>query len=71
MHVSSTKRAIVHIGALVTGAIFFIRGSAGYSPRWRGRFSAQPFRTLDHYVYSPLCLALGVGFIALLSREMH
>ncbi len=61
----------VFIGALIIGAVFFIRGSAGYSPRWRGRFSAQPFRTLDHYIYSPLCLALGVGFIALLTREMH
>jgi uncharacterized protein DUF3995 len=62
---------VVYIGALVIGAIFFIRGSAGYSPRWRARFSAQPFRALDHYLYSPLCLALGVGFIALLTREMH
>lgn len=62
---------VVFIGAIVFGAIFFIRGSAGYSPRWRGRFNAQPFRTLDHYIYSPLCLALGVGFIALLTREMH
>jgi len=61
----------VFIGALVIGAIFFIRGSAGYSPRWRGRFSAQPFRTLDFYLYSPLCLALGVGYIALMTREMH
>ena len=62
---------IVSIGALVIGAIFFIRGSAGYSPRWRGRFSTQPFRTLDFYMYSPLCLALGVGYIALLTREMR
>jgi hypothetical protein len=62
---------VVYIGALVIGAIFFIRGSAGYSSRWRARFGTQPFRTLDHYIYSPLCLALGVGFIALLTREMH
>jgi hypothetical protein len=62
---------LVFVGALIIGAIFFIRGSAGYSPRWRGRFGARPFRTLDHYLYSPLCLALGVGYIALLTREMH
>jgi hypothetical protein len=61
----------VLIGSIVVGAIFFLRGTAGYSPRWRGRFTTQPFRTLDFYVYSPLCLALGVGFIALLTREMH
>ena len=51
--------------------VFFIRGTAGYSPRWRARFTAQPFRTRDFYLYSPLCLALGVGFIKLLTREMH
>ena len=61
----------VLIGSIVIGAIFFLRGTAGYSPRWRGRFTTQPFRTLDFYIYSPLCLALGVGFIALLTREMH
>ena len=62
---------LVLIGSIVIGAIFFLRGTAGYSPRWRGRFTAQPFRTLDFYLYSPLCLALGVGFIKLLTREMH
>jgi hypothetical protein len=61
----------VLIGSVVIGAVFFIRGAAGYSSRWRGRFTAEPFRTRDFYLYSPLCLALGVGFIALLTREMH
>jgi uncharacterized protein DUF3995 len=61
----------VMIGSVVIGAVFFIRGTAGYSARWRARFTAQPFRTRDFYLYSPLCLALGVGFIALLTREMH
>ena len=62
---------LVLIGSIVIGAMFFLRGTAGYSPRWRGRFTARPFRTLDFYLYSPLCLALGVGFIELLTREMH
>lgn len=62
---------LVLIGSVVIGAIFFIRGSAGYSPRWRGRFTAEPFRTRDFYIYSPLCLALGVAFIKLLTREMQ
>ena len=62
---------LVLIGSIVIGAVFFIRGTAGYSPRWRARFTAEPFRTRDFYLYSPLCLALGVGFIALLTREMH
>jgi hypothetical protein len=62
---------LVLIGSVVIGAVFFIRGSAGYSPRWRGHFTVEPFRTRDFYLYSPLCLALGVGFIALLTREMR
>ena len=62
---------LVLIGSIVIGAIFFIRGSAGYSPRWRGKFTAEPFRTRDFYFYSPLCLALGVAFIKLLTREMQ
>jgi len=61
---------LVLIGSIVIGAIFFIRGSAGYSPRWRGKFTAEPFRTRDFYLYSPLCLAIGVAFIKLLTREM-
>jgi len=61
---------LVLIGSVVIGAIFFIRGSAGYGARWRARFKAEPFRTRDFYIYSPLCLALGVAFIKLLTREM-
>ena len=63
--------SLVLIGSIVIGAVFFIRGAAGYGARWRARFTAEPFRTRDFYLYSPLCLALGVGFIALLTREMH
>jgi hypothetical protein len=63
--------SIVLIGSIVIGAVFFLRGTAGYSPRWRARCKDEPFRTRDFYLYSPLCLALGVGYIALLTREMH
>jgi len=61
---------VVLIGSVVIGAIFFIRGSAGYGARWRARFKEEPFRTRDFYIYSPLCLALGVAFFKLLTREM-
>jgi hypothetical protein len=63
--------SLVLIGSIVIGAVFFLRGTAGYSARWRARSKDEPFRTRDFYLYSPLCLALGVGFIALLTREMH
>ena len=38
---------------IVAAAIFFVRGSAGYSPRWRQRFSTEPFATRDMRFYSP------------------
>src|SRR5262245_33672930 len=40
--------------AIVITAIFLLRGLAGYSPRWRKRFSAEPFATLDMRFYSPV-----------------
>ena len=63
-----------HVGAsleLMEREAKRMRGAAGYGPRWRARFKSEPFRTRDFYIYSPLCLALGVAFIALLTREMH
>jgi hypothetical protein len=59
----------VLIVGIVLAAIFFVRGSAGYSPRWRQRFSTEPFATRDMRFYSPLCLALATGMMALLARS--
>jgi len=53
---------------IVAAGIFFVRGSAGYSPRWRQRFSAEPFATRDMRLYSPLCMILATGMMALLAR---
>lgn len=55
---------------IVSAAIFFVRGSAGYSPRWRQRFSTEPFATRDMRFYSPLCMALATGMMALIARGM-
>jgi len=63
--------SFVLVGSVVIGAIFFIRGSAGYGARWRAKFRDEPFRTRDFYIYSPLCLALGVAIIKLLTQEMQ
>jgi len=60
----------VLVVGIVAAAIFFVRGSAGYSPRWRARFSAQPFATLDVQLYSPLCMILSTGMMALLAKGM-
>ena len=47
-------------------AVFVGRGLAGYTSAWRRRFSAEPFATLDRRAYSPLCLCLGAGYLAVL-----
>ncbi|MFI5031346.1 MAG: DUF3995 domain-containing protein [Reyranellales bacterium] len=60
----------VMVVGIVAVAIFFVRGSAGYSPRWRQRFSTEPFATRDMRFYSPLCMALATGMMALLARSM-
>jgi Protein of unknown function (DUF3995) len=47
-------------------AVFFGRGVAGYTSAWRRHFSEQPFARLDRIAYSPLCLALSIGFLIIL-----
>ena len=47
-------------------AVFVGRGLAGYTSAWRRRFSEEPLASLDRLAYSPLCLFLGAGYIALL-----
>lgn len=55
----------------VIGGVFMVRGLAGYSPRWRGHFRDEPFTTRDKRYYSPYCLLMGVGYLALLAGEME
>ena len=43
-----------------------VRGLAGCVPAWRRNMSGEPFATIDVRYYSPLCLAIGVGFGILL-----
>ena len=49
----------------VLAAVFLGRGAIGYTERWRATFSVEPFATLDRKNYSPLCLALGAGYLIL------
>lgn len=55
---------------IVAGApmsfIFLARGIAAYLSPWRRRLTAEPFATLDRYLYGPLCIAIGLGYLALL-----
>ncbi len=46
-------------------AIFLARGVIGYTPWWADKTPEPNFRLNDSRVYSPLCLFLGAGFVAL------
>ena len=46
-------------------AVFLARGVVGYTPWWAEKTPEPNFRLNDARVYSPLCLFLGLGFIAL------
>jgi 4-amino-4-deoxy-L-arabinose transferase-like glycosyltransferase len=52
------------IGAVI-GLIFLARGIIGYMPFWAALTPEPSFRFNDRRVYSPLCILLGVGFLAL------
>ncbi|KQW77209.1 hypothetical protein ASC89_18590 [Devosia sp. Root413D1] len=57
------------VGVLLA-AVFLGRGAIGYTEGWRARFSAEPFATLDRKNYSPLCLALGAGYLILVIMRL-
>ena len=47
------------------GAIFLLRGLAGYTSKWQQLTPLEPFRTLDKVFYSPICIALGSASLSL------
>lgn len=61
---------VLAVSVAIAG-VFVVRGLAGYSPRWRGHFRDEPFATRDKRYYSPFCLLMGVGYLALLAGEME
>lgn len=50
---------------LPLAAIFLARGIVGYTSWWAAKTPEPNFRLNDRRVYSPLCLFLGAGFLAL------
>jgi len=52
------------------GLLFLARGIVGYTPWWTAQTPEPNFRLNDRRVYSPLCLFLGVGFVALAIMRM-
>ena len=54
------------IGGLLA-LVFIGRGLAGFTPAWRRAHSRAPFASLDRRFYSPLCLAIGICYLLLLT----
>jgi len=51
------------LALLGAAAVFVVRGAVTYT-RWGAALQAiEPFATLNRRYFSPLCLALGAGFI--------
>jgi hypothetical protein len=53
------------LAALPAAAIFLARGAVGYTQWWASMTPEPNFRFNDRRVYSPLCLAIGAGFLLL------
>jgi hypothetical protein len=56
---------VVLTGGLLAAGVFLLRGAAGYSSAMARRHSAEPFATYNRAYYSPLCFAIGAGFLVL------
>jgi len=55
---------------LALAVVFLARGILGYTSAWAERRPEPSFRFNDRRVYSPLCLAVGVGFLALVALRL-
>jgi hypothetical protein len=44
---------------------------AGYTPTWRMHYRDEPFATRNRRYYSPYCLLMSVGYLALIAGEME
>jgi hypothetical protein len=55
---------------VVLALAFAARGAIGYTRWWQQRTPEEPFRSLDRRNYSPLCLALAIGYLALVLMRL-
>ncbi len=55
---------------LPAAAVFLARGAVGYTAWWAEKTPEPNFRLNDRRVYSPLCLALGAGFLVLVVMRL-
>ncbi len=56
----------LNLAGVALAAVFLARGIIGFTPWWASITPEPNFRLNDRRVYSPLCILLGLGFLALL-----
>lgn len=61
-------RWLVSLLALAASLVFLLRGLVGYTAVWMDMTPEDPFRTYDMWVYSPLCIFLGLSLFILLKQ---
>ncbi len=54
-----------HLSIGLFALVFGLRGGLAYTPFWRRITPQEPFATLDRTRYGPMCLVIGLGFVAL------
>jgi len=59
-------QGLLWAGMIALSIVFIGRGIAGYMPFFTSITSEQPFARLNALYFSPLCLIIGTGFLALL-----
>lgn len=62
----SLPQTVIVLGMWLWALLFVTRGLAGYLPIFGTDQMEQPFARLNRRIYSPLCLAIGAGFVALI-----
>lgn len=62
----SLPQGFLWLGMVVLTMVFLGRGIVGYLPFFTDKMCEQPFARLNALYFSPLCLAIGAGFVALL-----
>jgi len=70
LRISATLDSAVTIVGAALCVVFLVRFAFGYLGFWRRRFNRQPFARLDGALYSPLCLAIAVGFALLVAERL-
>ena len=60
----------VTLAGAAIGLVFLARGIATYTAPWRRGRGLEPFATRDRLFYGPSAIALGVGFLHLVSTRI-